>query len=136
MTVLTATRWNAFLDCACLMKTCEMLPHTPLWESFFFGASSYIHDHHLDGKLQAYDLFVPRLPLYIGGGAEGFVLYKLQSPGRFLTHPARLQITLPITTLTFLNISWAPESSYSSGSGPSVNPGYYLRQAHLGCLCQ
>ena len=34
-----------------------------------------------------------------------------------------------------LIISWAPESSYSSGNGPSVNPGYYLRQAHLGCLC-
>jgi hypothetical protein len=22
------------------------------------------------------------------------------------------------------------------GRGPSVNPGYYLRQAHWGCLCQ
>ena len=78
----------------------------------------------------------PSTPPYIGGGAEGFVLYKLQSPGRFVTHPARLQIILPITTLAFLNTSWAPESSYSSDSGPSVNPGYYLWQAHLGCLCQ
>jgi hypothetical protein len=39
------------------MKSYELLPHTPLWESFFFGASSHIHDHHIDDKLQAYDLF-------------------------------------------------------------------------------
>jgi hypothetical protein len=28
-----------------------------LWENFFFGASSHIYDHHMDGKFQAYDLF-------------------------------------------------------------------------------
>jgi hypothetical protein len=38
------------------MKSCG-LPHTPLLESFFFGSFSYIHDHHIGGKLQAYDLF-------------------------------------------------------------------------------
>jgi hypothetical protein len=48
MTVLTATRWNAFLDCACLTKSCGLLPHNPPWESFFFSASSHNHDHHVD----------------------------------------------------------------------------------------
>jgi hypothetical protein len=58
MTVLTATRWDAFLDYVCLMKYCELLPHTSLWESFFFSASSHIHEHNMNGKLlQAYDLF-------------------------------------------------------------------------------
>jgi hypothetical protein len=31
--------------------------HNPLWKSFFFGASLHINDHHMDDKLQAYDLF-------------------------------------------------------------------------------
>jgi hypothetical protein len=56
-TILTSTRWNAFLACACLTKSCGLLPHNPPWESFFFGASSHIHDHHMDGKTQAKDLF-------------------------------------------------------------------------------
>ena len=50
MTILTATRWNAFLDCACLTKSCGLLPHNPPWESFFFGAPSHINDHHMDDK--------------------------------------------------------------------------------------
>ena len=45
----------------------------------------------------------PSTPPYIGGGAEGFVLYKLQSPGGFPTHPVGLQILSPNTTLAFLN---------------------------------
>ena len=48
MTILTSTRWNAFLACACLTKSCRLLPHKPPWESFFFGASSHKHDHHVD----------------------------------------------------------------------------------------
>ena len=48
MMILTATRWNAFLACACLTKSCGLLPHNPPWESFFFGASSHNHDHHVD----------------------------------------------------------------------------------------
>jgi hypothetical protein len=39
------------------MNYCRLLPHTPLWESSFFGASSYIHEHHMNGKFEAYDLF-------------------------------------------------------------------------------
>jgi hypothetical protein len=50
-------RCNAFLGCACLMKSCGLLPHNPLWQSFFFGASSHIHKHNMNGKLQAYDSF-------------------------------------------------------------------------------
>jgi hypothetical protein len=42
-------------------------------------------------------------PPYIRGGAEGFVIHKLQSPGGFHTRPARLQVILPNTTLAFLN---------------------------------
>jgi hypothetical protein len=38
------------------MKSCGLLPHNPPWESIFFGTSSHIHDHHMDGKLQANDL--------------------------------------------------------------------------------
>jgi hypothetical protein len=33
-----------------------IFPHTLLWESFFFDASSHIHDHHMDVKLQEHDL--------------------------------------------------------------------------------
>ena len=44
--------WLCLLD-----EVLRVLPHNPLWESFLFGASSHIHDHHMDGKLQAYDLF-------------------------------------------------------------------------------
>ena len=57
MTILTSSRWNAFLDCACLVKSCELLPHTPLWERLSLGTSSPIHDYHMDGKLQAHELF-------------------------------------------------------------------------------
>jgi hypothetical protein len=57
MTILIAKRWIAILECDFLMKSCGLLPHNPLWESFFFGASTHILDHHMDGKLQAHDLF-------------------------------------------------------------------------------
>jgi hypothetical protein len=57
MMVLAATRCNVFLDCASLMKYRGLLSHNPLWKSFFFGASSCIHDHHMGGKRQAHDLF-------------------------------------------------------------------------------
>jgi hypothetical protein len=49
-------KMERLLDCVGLMKSCVLLPHTPLWESFFFDTSSCIHDHHMGGKLQAYDL--------------------------------------------------------------------------------
>jgi hypothetical protein len=38
------------------MKTCDLLPHTPLRESYSLRISSHIHDHQEDGKLQACDL--------------------------------------------------------------------------------
>ena len=85
MMILITSRWNTFLDCSSLVKTCKLLPHThmgePLiWEGIHIsmnllvedlqtappyssarasslGMSSYIHDHPEDGKLQAYDLF-------------------------------------------------------------------------------
>ena len=44
--------WLCLLD-----EVLRVLPHNPLWESFFFDACSHIHDHHMDGKLQAYDIF-------------------------------------------------------------------------------
>jgi hypothetical protein len=42
----------------------------------------------------------------------------------------------PNTTLTFLNAILGFRTSYFSRHGPSVNPGYHLRQANWGCLCQ
>ena len=85
MTILITSRWNTFLDCSSLVKTCKLLPHTHmgeplLWEGLhismnlivedlqtvppysyarasYLGKSSYIHEHPEDGKLQAYDLF-------------------------------------------------------------------------------
>jgi hypothetical protein len=57
MRILTASRWNTFPDYACLVKYCELLYHNPPWESLFFETSSHIHDHHMDGKFQAYDIF-------------------------------------------------------------------------------
>jgi hypothetical protein len=57
MTILIFSSGNIFLECACLVKTRNLLPHTPLWESLFFGTSSLVHYHQMDGKLQAYDFF-------------------------------------------------------------------------------
>jgi hypothetical protein len=57
MKILTATRWNALLDYYCFMKSCGfILIIYHAWGSFFFGAYSHIHHHHMDGKLQAHDL--------------------------------------------------------------------------------
>ena len=39
--------WLCLLD-----EVLRVLPHKPLWESFLFGASSHIHEHHMDGKLK------------------------------------------------------------------------------------
>jgi hypothetical protein len=47
-------KMKRLLDCACLIKCCELFPHTPLWDSLL---SAHIHDHHMDGMLQEYDLF-------------------------------------------------------------------------------
>jgi hypothetical protein len=38
------------------MKSCGLLSHNPVWEIFFFGASSHIHEDNMNGKLEAYDL--------------------------------------------------------------------------------
>ena len=85
MTILITSRWNTFLDCSILVKTCKLLPHTHMGESLLWeglhismnllvedlqtappysyarasslGMFSFIHDHPKDGKLQAYDLF-------------------------------------------------------------------------------
>jgi hypothetical protein len=43
--------WLCFVD-----EVFWIAPHTPLWEKYFFGESSHIHEHHKNGKLQAYDL--------------------------------------------------------------------------------
>jgi hypothetical protein len=43
--------WLCFVD-----EVFWIAPHTPLWEKSFFGASSHIHEHHKNGKLQAYHL--------------------------------------------------------------------------------
>jgi hypothetical protein len=39
-----------------MVKSCELLPHTPLWESLFFG-NIFTTIGHMDGKLQAYGSF-------------------------------------------------------------------------------
>ena len=41
-----------------LVKIYMMLPHTPIWENFFFGISSLGLYLHMDGNLQAYDIFL------------------------------------------------------------------------------
>ena len=85
----------------------------------------------------------PSTPPYIGGGVEGFIIHKLQSPGGFLTRPARLQVIFPNTTLAFLNNnlgfrfflsfgSWAfskprvPSSAGPLGMPMSVAPEIFL----------
>jgi hypothetical protein len=46
------------LSWSCLLgESCELLPHTLLWERLSISISSLIHDHDIYGKLQAYDLF-------------------------------------------------------------------------------
>jgi hypothetical protein len=35
----------------------RIAPHTPLWKRLSLSMYSHIHDHNIDGKLQAYDLF-------------------------------------------------------------------------------
>ena len=52
MTILSTSRWNAFLDCSWLLKSCELLPHTPLWGNLSLGISSHIHDHTKNAKLK------------------------------------------------------------------------------------
>jgi hypothetical protein len=65
MTVLSPSSWNTFLDRACSVKSCELLPHTPLWERLSLSMSSHIHDHNIYGKLQTYDIFeIPILNLH------------------------------------------------------------------------
>ena len=57
LTVFSTSRWNTFLDCASLLKSCKLLPHTHYGRASLLGISSQIHDHHNDGKPQEYDLF-------------------------------------------------------------------------------
>ena len=58
MTILTPSSWTTFLGCVGSMKTSWLLPHTPLWVSH---SSAHLHKSivtTMDGKLQAFDLFV------------------------------------------------------------------------------
>ena len=59
MTILSTSGWNIFLDCAHLLLLGEVLRIAPPYSYgrvSLFGISSHHHDHHIDGKLQAYDL--------------------------------------------------------------------------------
>jgi hypothetical protein len=50
------------------MMSCGLLPHTPLWESLLFVASSHIHGHPKESKLQEHDLLEmvhPKLALHL-----------------------------------------------------------------------
>jgi hypothetical protein len=47
MTVLSPSSWNTFLDLACLVKSCKLLPYTPLWEILSLSISSHIHDQYI-----------------------------------------------------------------------------------------
>jgi hypothetical protein len=57
MTILLTSTWNAFLDCICLVNSCEMLSHTHYEESLSLDISSHIHVHIKGVKLQVYDLY-------------------------------------------------------------------------------
>ena len=60
MTILTSSRWNAFLDWARLLLLHEDLRSAPPYSygrDSLLGTSSHIHDYHMDGKLQAPELF-------------------------------------------------------------------------------
>ena len=59
MTILSSSRWNTFLDCARLHLLGEVLQIAPPYSYERvspLGMSSHHHDHHIDDKLQAYDL--------------------------------------------------------------------------------
>jgi hypothetical protein len=46
------------LSWSCLIgEVLWIAPHTPQWERLSLSMSSHIHDHNIDGKLQAYDIF-------------------------------------------------------------------------------
>ena len=59
VTILSSSSWNTFLDCARLLLLGEVLrlalPYSYGRDSIL-GISSHHQDHHMDGKLQAYDL--------------------------------------------------------------------------------
>ena len=59
MTLLSSSSWNTFLDCARLLLLGEVLRIGPPYSygrDALLGMSLHHHDHHMDGKLQAYDL--------------------------------------------------------------------------------
>jgi hypothetical protein len=58
MTVLSSSSWNTFLDLDCLVKSCELLPHTPLWERLSLSISSL----DLDCLVKSCEL-LPHTPL-------------------------------------------------------------------------
>ena len=60
MTLLSSSTWNTFLDCARSLLLGEVLRIAPPYSygrDSLFGISSHIHDHHKDGKIQAFDPF-------------------------------------------------------------------------------
>ena len=109
-TILTSTRWNAFLACACLTKSCRLLPHKPPWESFFFGTSSHIHDHHMETKTQAKDLFeMAHLELALHFSMASF---KLMNSSSWLI--LNLHFILHSSSYWCLEVTWGLTSSSSS----------------------